>query len=137
MPEPTRLDRVMDERRVDLGLTWREVAVAAKVSYEALRAIRKGEVTASALTKRGIDQALRWEPGGVDAVQAGRDPVPLDVGAPGEPAPGQDERVDAILTIIAGLPARVQDEVFRQLGDRLPPRHRGGSGSRNNNREVG
>lgn len=36
------------------------------------------------------------------------------------PLAAADPRVDAILTILEGLPESAQEEVLRRLGDRLP-----------------
>jgi transcriptional regulator with XRE-family HTH domain len=70
-----RLDDAMNERRLELGLQWRDLAAAAGVSYEALRAIRRGTSRPADLTARRLEEALQWEPGGVREVLAGRSPV--------------------------------------------------------------
>ena len=72
-----RLADLMESRRLDLGLTWREVAEAGNISYEVIRAIRHGNGQIRPLSKRGIEVGLKWEPGSVQAVLDGRDPVPL------------------------------------------------------------
>jgi transcriptional regulator with XRE-family HTH domain len=64
----------MDQRRQQLGLSWREVAAEAGITQETLRAIRRGANDPSTLTKRGIERALEWSPGSVDRVFAGDDP---------------------------------------------------------------
>lgn len=87
-----RLDAAMNERRLDLRMKWRKVADGAGVSYEALRAIRKGEYHPSELTRRGIDDTLRWKPGSVADVLAGGDPSPMD---------GDDE--DALVQLVTEL----------------------------------
>lgn len=76
-----RLDDAMNQRRLELGLQWRDLASAAGISYEALRAIRRGTSRPADLTARKLDEALQWEPGGVRAALAGRAPVAI------EPAP--------------------------------------------------
>lgn len=74
-PEPhERLKAAMDVRRVDLGLSLREVADAAGVSVETLRAVRRGSNEPSALTRRGIEKALAWTPGSVERTLAGGEP---------------------------------------------------------------
>lgn len=130
MPELSRLDGTMNRRRLDLGLTWRQLAERANVSYETLRAVRKGEASGGELTKRNIERALRWQVGSFEAIEAGGDPVELPQGDP-ETSPAaetseseSDPRAAAILTIIEGLPTRVQLDVLRQLGDRIPPEAR-------------
>lgn len=69
-----RLDRLMDARRLDLGLTWREVAAFAGLSYEALREVRNGPGGTRTLTMRKIDRGLRWTPGSMERVLNGGDP---------------------------------------------------------------
>jgi hypothetical protein len=59
-----RLAGIMDERRLDLGLTWKEVAIRGGLSYEAVRALRTGdEGNPEPLTLRKIDRGLEWMPG--------------------------------------------------------------------------
>ncbi|MFI1002030.1 helix-turn-helix domain-containing protein [Streptomyces galbus] len=72
-----RLDAAMNERRLALHRTWREVAEAARITYEALRAIRRGDSKPTQLTARGLDGALDWEAGSVLKVLAGGQPTPL------------------------------------------------------------
>ena len=80
-----RLAEKMEERRLELRLTWREVAEAGEISYEVVRNVRNGRGTGIApLTKRGIDTALQWEAGSVDGVLAGGEPE-LAPPAPGLP----------------------------------------------------
>ena len=59
-----RLAALMEERRLDLELTWREVALRAGLSYESLRALRAGdEGDPQPLTMRKADKGLEWMPG--------------------------------------------------------------------------
>lgn len=80
MPETeqarSRLARLMNDRRVDLGLRWTEVAEMGGVSAETLRAMRRTSAPLRDLTKAGIEKGLRWKRGSVDQVLAGGDPVP-------------------------------------------------------------
>jgi hypothetical protein len=71
-----RLSRLMDERRRFLRRTWDQVAVDASITYETIRQVRGGTGEIRPLTKRGIEDALRWTPGSVDRILQG--------GAPGE-----------------------------------------------------
>lgn len=101
-----RLDRAMDGRRLDLGLSWQDVAAAAKVSVATLRAIRSGTNRPSPLTKRRVEEALRWEPGSVDAIYADRQPVP----AGSEPAPpSRTERLEEIQRQLEDLTEQVRE----------------------------
>ncbi|MEV7584429.1 helix-turn-helix domain-containing protein [Streptomyces erythrochromogenes] len=126
MPELSGLDGAMNRRRQARGLTWRELAEQAGISYETLRAIRKGEQAGSDLTRRGLERALQWETGAFEVAEAGGEPaVVAEAPIPAAPepalAPSSDPQVEAILTILDGLPARVREEVLRRLGEQLPP----------------
>lgn len=73
-----RLDRIMDVRRLELDLDWKEVADLAGISVQTLDVVRKGK-NSTVRTKRKIDRALQWVPGeGVEAIAAGREPTPTD-----------------------------------------------------------
>ncbi|MFJ4515248.1 helix-turn-helix domain-containing protein [Streptomyces sp. NPDC088816] len=75
MPEPhERLNEAMNQRRLALRMNWRELAQAAGISYEALRAIRRGDYRPTELTSRGLDEALQWEHGSVFVVLNGGTP---------------------------------------------------------------
>ncbi len=73
-----RLAGLMDKRRLELRLTWREVAEAGGVSYEALRATRNGKGDIRPLTQAGIEKAFRWEQGSITRILNGGGPVPLE-----------------------------------------------------------
>lgn len=73
-----RLDSYMSRRATDLGLTWVDLANLAGLSREGLRKVRRGETELRRLTKRGIEDGLRWKPGSVDSVLAGGEPEELD-----------------------------------------------------------
>jgi len=80
-----RLADLMEHRRLDLGLTWREVAEAGNISYEVIRAIRNRNGQIRPLSKRGIEVGLRWVPGSVQSILDGGDPAPA-ASPPAEPA---------------------------------------------------
>lgn len=73
---PEDLDQHMNARRIELRMTWREVAEAADMSESGLRAIRKGRNPASDLAKGRIEWALWWEAGSIDAILEGGEPTP-------------------------------------------------------------
>lgn len=88
MPEPhERLNEAMNQRRLALRMNWRGVAQAAGISYEALRAIRRGDYRPTELTARGLDDALEWMPGSLFAILDGGDPVPAEAAATEGPTP--------------------------------------------------
>jgi len=73
-----RLDHVMNERRLELGMRWNELAEVVGIKPESMRAIRRGDYGPSELTARRIDAALHWSPGSTQRVlTADGDPVPL------------------------------------------------------------
>lgn len=123
-----RLGELVEQRINELGLHYRQVAQGAGFSDETLSKIRKGVAVRTA-TYRALERAVFWEVGSVDAVLEGGRPTSLDgpqraaaestsSAAPvEEPA---DPRVGAIMTILDGLPARVQAEVLLRLGERVP-----------------
>lgn len=122
-----RLARLMDERRQDLRLTWEVVAQRAGMSREGLRRTREGERAMRVLTKRGIEDALYWAPGSVDAVLDGGEPTPIprtvtgqasapltfEATARGETVSGQ---MDATLPALGG---QVTGEVELTIEERL------------------
>jgi transcriptional regulator with XRE-family HTH domain len=114
------LDGEMNARRLQLGMAWKEVAKAAGISYETLRAVRKGETSGAPLTLRKLEQALRWAQGSITAVEQGGKP---ELASEGEAAPGgrapesSDPRAAAVMTILEGLPPRVQREVLARLSE--------------------
>lgn len=70
-----RLSDAMRARRDELRVTWVNVARDAGIATETLRAIRHGDNEPSTLTKRGLESALRWEPGSIDSVLSGGEPT--------------------------------------------------------------
>jgi transcriptional regulator with XRE-family HTH domain len=72
-----RLDKAIETRRLDLDLSLNDLAAAAKISAATLRAIRRGTNQPGALTKRRIEDALKWGHGSIEAILAGGDPKPI------------------------------------------------------------
>jgi transcriptional regulator with XRE-family HTH domain len=96
----------IDKRRAELGLKLKDVADAAGLSIEVLRAIRYGENKSRGITLGAVDRALRWKPGSAEGfVTSGAEPVLLDaprrVAAAGAAVPGGDEEEDRAATIAA------------------------------------
>ena len=104
-----RLADLMERRRLDLGLTWREVAEAGNISYEVIRAIRNGNGQIRPLSKHGIEVGLKWEAESVQRILDGGDPAPLLTlpavilpAAPESETPGDD--VTHNIMVAAGRP---------------------------------
>src|ERR1035441_4540885 len=71
-----RLGVLMDQRRGELRLRWKDVAARAGISYEGIRAVRNGTGAIRALTELGIEDALQWERGSIRSVLDGAPPAP-------------------------------------------------------------
>lgn len=69
------LDKVMEDRRLDLDLEWNDVAAAAQISPANLRSIRKGKTQPQPLTARRIERVFGWKAGSLEAVKAGGQPA--------------------------------------------------------------
>lgn len=79
-------------RRRELGLTQTDVATTGHVSVELVRNIETRRRTPGRLNPRkavGLEDALQWESGSIDAVLAG------GVATPATPKPDQDEQPSA------------------------------------------
>jgi hypothetical protein len=108
-PERERLAALMEERRLELDLTWEQVAEAADLHYETLRSARNENAGIRKMTKRAIDRGLQWTPGSVDLILNGGDPVALPVlhAVPEQPAPqlpdgdADAETADAAVRLLA------------------------------------
>ena len=92
-----RLEAALEQRRVELRMSWRDLTRAADMSYEGLRAIRKGERRPNSVTKARLESALEWQQGSVDAVLAGGQPEPVDASQPKQAASDDLDAVEALL----------------------------------------
>lgn len=70
-----RLAEHMEDRRVELRLRWSDVAKAAGVTTETLRQVRYGNSAIQPLTRRAIEEGLRWGRGSVQTILAGGEPT--------------------------------------------------------------
>jgi hypothetical protein len=99
----------MNERRRQLRIRqWVQVAQRAGMSDENLRKIRRGEISISENAADGIEEALQWRRGSVEAaVVYGRKPEPIETApadaatpdVPPEVAEETDRMSQAIRTI--------------------------------------
>ena len=110
----------MDDRRLELGLRWRDVAEAGGISYEALRDVRNGTRGIRRLTQHAIEVGLRWETGSVQRILDGDDraaaePAPVTV-PPDDDATGAVVAAEAMETAVvtAALPRR-EREVWGEM----------------------
>lgn len=79
-----RLAQHMDDRRLDLGLRWTDVAEDSGLTTETLRQVRFGTGEIRGLTMTAIESALGWERGSIRAVLAGGKPTVLTEAQGGE-----------------------------------------------------
>ena len=120
-----RLAGLMDERRLELRLTWQDVAERGGISLRALANARTGDAEIRPLTQAGIEGGLQWERGSVARILAGGDPLPLgDVPAPRSPvqvpsaAPAPRDRKLPVLGLDPGEEEALQPyllELTREL----------------------
>lgn len=135
MPQPHELlDEAMKARRLQLRMNWRQLAEAAGISYEALRAIRRGDYRPAELTAQGLDDALQWQSGSVYKVLDGGQPTPLGAAASapvhtGRPASALERelafaaRVMAAAVKESGLSPDEADEAWRLAKERIVRTH--------------
>lgn len=64
----SQLDFWMNERRLELGLDWQQVADAAGITRQALLDIRKGGNMRSK-TEHALEAALHWSRGSISAIR--------------------------------------------------------------------
>jgi hypothetical protein len=129
-----RLADFMEERRLELGLRWQEVADAAaaagfRVSLKTLHSVRAGTSDIRPMTQRGIEAGLRWERGSVSRILDGGAPLPAGEDEPTlpgvTPAAGMDPDTAMALQISGYIIAernKITERVRREIEE---ARHRG------------
>ncbi len=63
----------MDQRRLELGLRWKQVTTRADITHQTLLQLRKG-AEVSDLTVANVERALEWQPGSIERIRSGREP---------------------------------------------------------------
>lgn len=119
-----RVAHAVVRRRVHLGLTQEEASGRAGLSATTWRLLENEVQTRyRRLTLAGVERALGWAPGSIDAILAGDEPSVTDDGrGPATATPADD---DAIVRL-RGKVARLSDEDARaveMLVDRLLAEH--------------
>lgn len=140
-PQPHELlDQFMEERRLELGMTWKQVSAQSGVTVETLSALRKGRTNpakASQLTRRGIERAMKWTTGGYEDALDDRRPAALagEVAhpehAPPAPPTDVDPEVEDAVQRFRNLPVGKRLDAFRKVFDEVrrdldPPAEGGG-----------
>jgi DNA-binding Xre family transcriptional regulator len=110
-----RLNEVMANRALDLDLRWNQVATRAGMTYSNLHRIRTGQIAITSRAARGIDRALEWQPGSVEGILSGREPVPIDA-APDRVDPAREElmekhKIDTRLFGLAEADRRLEQDI--------------------------
>jgi transcriptional regulator with XRE-family HTH domain len=110
----SRLKELIERKRLDLGIEYKELAGRAEIAPETLRALRSSG-RASSLTKRRLERVLDWEPGSIDAVLSGDDPTPLE--ASGQASNSEAATLEELRAENAELRAQVEEveELRREL----------------------
>lgn len=75
----THLAEEMEGRRRQLRVKWTEVAKRAGMSPQNLLRIRNGEISVTDDAADGIDEALYWKHGSVQAILNGGSATPIDI----------------------------------------------------------
>lgn len=112
--EPGTLGWWMDDRRGELALTWDEVAERANVSPETLRRNAGDPSRMRTTTRKGIERALKWAPGSIDAILDGREPVNAEQEASTEQT--RADRIAELESTVERLELMARD-LRRQLED--------------------
>ncbi|EHB44076.1 hypothetical protein MycrhDRAFT_6971 [Mycolicibacterium rhodesiae JS60] len=92
-----KLGAVVRARRHELGLTQADIRGLGGPSPAIVGAIENNRAAQlSPRMRRGLDQALQWEPGSVNAILAGGEPVAITLSSPTDPGiPDADRWGDA------------------------------------------
>lgn len=94
----------MDERRGELGLTWKQVAEHTGVSDQHIYRIAGGTTNRMRTnTKKALERALRWASGSIDRIAGGGEPVPLAEPPPADTAHDVPELSDETRRRLAAM----------------------------------
>ncbi len=106
-----RLNKAMNQQRLELGLNWKEVAAGVGIAPETLHAIRRGANRPSDLTARGIERTLQWPKGRVVAILDDADEgVDDDDQAQASDLPDSDEDLKALARQMIAIGQRILGE---------------------------
>lgn len=123
-----RLDRYINERRLELRLKLNQVADLAGISVPTLTALRKGTNIPTEDTKHGVERALQWTPGSIDRILAGGEPGRSMTGVGGGPATSEariqghatsaedESALDRTIEALARALGVTPDEVRERMG---------------------
>lgn len=106
--EAERIDAAMDAARIDLGLTWQEIADRAGIGTSSLNRFRRGIGPRTAEMTAKIERAYRWPRGYLDAIAAGEEPPPLALDPAARRIPTLDELVRLPMVDVLGVLDQVE-----------------------------
>lgn len=87
MADHEPLDRAIEARAIDLGMSYVQLAERAGISDVSLRNFRKGRGILKPVNLRRLENALEWAPGSLRSILDGGEPTPLSEG--GQPPAGE------------------------------------------------
>ncbi|MFD0772638.1 hypothetical protein ACFQZ2_01730 [Streptomonospora algeriensis] len=108
-PDHERLGRYIEQRIDALGLEYKEVADAARISVETLARIRRGRPVASR-TYRKLEPALGWSTYSIDHVLEGSEPAPL---------PPSEDAKERASNLVHGTSARGSRVTYAALDEKI------------------
>lgn len=106
-PERRRLAQAIEDRRTELRMTLDDVGDAAGIHPETVARVRDGSRPIRKLTRRGLEDALRWQPGSIQRILEGGDPIelpPEGAANPPELALTAEELEDEHVQVIMSIP---------------------------------
>jgi DNA-binding Xre family transcriptional regulator len=81
-PERVALRQHIEERADELGMNLDDLAEASGLHPETIRRVRKGRARIAVSTRRALEKALEWQPGSINAILAGGQPMPIEANEP-------------------------------------------------------
>lgn len=91
-----RLGSLIRQRRLELRLSEREAVKLAAIARNTWSGAEKGRTRTAEHNWPGIEQALRWAPGSIEAILAGGEPTIEESQRPPSRVPTGDELADEI-----------------------------------------
>lgn len=128
MEDPAaRLERYLEQRRLDLDMEWTDVAKAAGIPTETLLQVRRGGLGANrSLTRKAVEDAVGWSTGDIEKVRAGGEPtiraglvaglpVAATLGAMATGSSDADQAIADAITAHPSLPPRAKRHLLDQV----------------------
>jgi transcriptional regulator with XRE-family HTH domain len=91
-----RLAAAVRRRRLELGLSERQAAERAEVARNTWSSMEAGKRQTAEHRYAGIERALDWEPGSIDAILSGRQPTARSTGDTQAIERQRDEEIELV-----------------------------------------